>query len=409
MPTPKRRRWFSLSLRTVLIGMTLISMGFAWFLHYRREKIAERDRLLKKLRSPSSAYFVDSILGWDLPYEDPENDEWYALRLMAIPRVHGIKLSVGSSALPGDDVLAMAREAREVELRQDRYSPKLLANVLSTNTTDLSLTGNGLADQIVDIHYAPNLESVAYHGVIHNLNPVAAILDHPHLKRAHFGATAVLLSELRAQHQTKLQTLGITFPPSTDLALNDVPGDYAWLPACTQVKELHCVHPSNNFLSQVGRHLGGVSNLDLISDCLPEALGSLAGWGRLRHLSLRFCHVEDAVLANITMHLPQPESLEIEGEKGGFTPDGLKPLQELPHLKRLALEQCCLTNEHIEVIAACSELRQLSLFGNSLDDQSLAPLSGLSRLEQLDVEGTDATANAFANIRGSWKPHTRGW
>jgi hypothetical protein len=33
MPAPKRRRWFSLSLRTLLIGMTLISVGFAWFLH----------------------------------------------------------------------------------------------------------------------------------------------------------------------------------------------------------------------------------------------------------------------------------------------------------------------------------------------------------------------------------------
>jgi hypothetical protein len=33
MPAPKRRRWFSLSLRTLLIGMTLISVGFASFLH----------------------------------------------------------------------------------------------------------------------------------------------------------------------------------------------------------------------------------------------------------------------------------------------------------------------------------------------------------------------------------------
>ena len=46
MPAPNRRRWFSLSLRTVLIGMTVISVGFAWFLHHRREKIAERERSL---------------------------------------------------------------------------------------------------------------------------------------------------------------------------------------------------------------------------------------------------------------------------------------------------------------------------------------------------------------------------
>ena len=41
MSGPKRRRWFSLSLRTLLIGMTLLSVLFAWFLHHRREKVAE--------------------------------------------------------------------------------------------------------------------------------------------------------------------------------------------------------------------------------------------------------------------------------------------------------------------------------------------------------------------------------
>jgi hypothetical protein len=32
MPAPKRRRWFSLSLRTVLIGVTVISVGVGWLL-----------------------------------------------------------------------------------------------------------------------------------------------------------------------------------------------------------------------------------------------------------------------------------------------------------------------------------------------------------------------------------------
>jgi hypothetical protein len=36
MPAPKRRRWFALSLRTVMIGITLISGLFGWLLHYRR-------------------------------------------------------------------------------------------------------------------------------------------------------------------------------------------------------------------------------------------------------------------------------------------------------------------------------------------------------------------------------------
>jgi len=30
MPAPKRRRWLSLSLRTVMIGMTVVSVGFGW-------------------------------------------------------------------------------------------------------------------------------------------------------------------------------------------------------------------------------------------------------------------------------------------------------------------------------------------------------------------------------------------
>lgn len=55
MSAAKRRRWFSLSLRTV---MTLISVGFGWFLYQRREKIAEKERLLKQplqTRSQSAA------------------------------------------------------------------------------------------------------------------------------------------------------------------------------------------------------------------------------------------------------------------------------------------------------------------------------------------------------------------
>jgi Leucine-rich repeat (LRR) protein len=409
MPARKRRRWFSLSLRTLLIGMTLVSVGFAWFLHHRRAKIAERERLSRKLRSPNSAYFVDSILGWDLPYGDAENDKWYWLRLAAIPRIHSMSLSIGPSTVPSDDVLAAAQKAHEVELYQHQYSPQLLAKVLSTNTTDLSLTGNGLADQIVEISRAPNLQNLTYNGLIHNLKPVAAILDHQHLQHSHFGATAVLLSDLRASRPSGLRTLGITFPPATDLAASDVPGDYPWLRACTQVNDLYCIHPSNNFLAQIGRHLEGVEKLDLISDSLPEAVDNLAGWARLRHLSLRYCRIEDAVLAKIAIHLPQLESLEIEGEEGGFSPDGLRPLKEMPHLNRLALEQCGLTKEHVEVIAGCAELQQLSLFDNRLDDQSLAPLSGLSRLKQLDLEATSATAKAFANIRGGWKPRRRGW
>lgn len=31
MASPKRRRWYSLSLRTLLVGMILLSVVFAWF------------------------------------------------------------------------------------------------------------------------------------------------------------------------------------------------------------------------------------------------------------------------------------------------------------------------------------------------------------------------------------------
>src|SRR5258708_88865 len=68
MPAPKRRRWFSLSLRTLLIGVTVISVLFGWFLHHRGVKIAEKERLEAQfLDSGVHVAFEDDLLGWTVP------------------------------------------------------------------------------------------------------------------------------------------------------------------------------------------------------------------------------------------------------------------------------------------------------------------------------------------------------
>jgi hypothetical protein len=76
----QRRSRFSISLRTLLIGVALVSALFAWQFHYRGQKVKERDRIRTLMSSfELHVNFRYVILGWEVP----ENLSW--LWVIALP------------------------------------------------------------------------------------------------------------------------------------------------------------------------------------------------------------------------------------------------------------------------------------------------------------------------------------
>lgn len=122
----------------------------------------------------------------------------------------------------------------------------------------------------------------------------------------------------------------------------------------------------------------------------------------MRNLNLQSTILDDSHIVRIVNLFPQLQSLE--ADCGNLTPGALRSLQSLTHLKRVALERCNLTKEHVALLATFSQLEQLSLYGNAIDDQALAPLAALTHLRQLDLDGTSASPATFKGIRGSWRP-----
>src|SRR5436190_21893973 len=60
------RSWLSVSLRTMLIGVRMLSAVFAWPLHHRQTMVRSRERFEKMLPSQVKLTIRDSLLGLDL-------------------------------------------------------------------------------------------------------------------------------------------------------------------------------------------------------------------------------------------------------------------------------------------------------------------------------------------------------
>jgi hypothetical protein len=157
MPAPKRRRWFSLSLRTVLIGMTVLSVGFWWFLHYRREKVAERGRIEAKY---DAFEFGESLLGWELPAAPAadSSDPWKWLRFLATPEVRRVDLSTNDPNT--EEFLSLVRQASVVRVNREHWMGDV-TRCLSSNTRELDVWGGFLQSQdLTDLSAAPYLRKL---------------------------------------------------------------------------------------------------------------------------------------------------------------------------------------------------------------------------------------------------------
>jgi hypothetical protein len=322
---------------------------------------------------------------------------------VSLPRVQEVTLLRDDAYPHSEEIAVLARRASNVCLF-DEGLPYRVNEVISAQTRTLTIAGEVPTEEFVAVKDAPNLRELNCFNFALSETALRAVLEHPRLEDASVAANTDDLADLQVAGRSNLQTLEVEFYVPTSKS----DGEYGWLGGCPRLKTIECTEPDPQFLVQVGRRLGGVSRLTLNGDG-QASIDSLSQWRRLRHLSFYLCDTDDQLLLRISQILPDLESLEIFGWAGMFTPDGFRSLKQLPRLRRLGLERCELTKEHVAVLATLSQVEELSLYDNPLDDTAVAPLGKLPRLKLLDLDGTEVSSGAFPGIRGGFKPRWSGF
>jgi hypothetical protein len=413
MPIPKRRRWFSLSLRTLLIGMTLISGLFGWFLHHRREKIAERNRLLKKYppyrgvlgieEEPVHLIFADHFFGYELPDERYSAKAWQWLRPLSVPFLDGIFIEFNDGNPISEEVAELSRRSSYLDLNgSEPVPPGTLERLLSRRTRDLNIDVQVADHELDAIGQAPNLRSFDSYFQPLKAESLQALFAHRGLNELEVWAEPGELARVSPTGRSYLRSLqlGLVW---ADEVTGATEGTYAWVQDCTQMEELEIAQADPALLKAFGCMLGGVPQLDVSlgamarTDCLQD-------WRRLRRLTIYFeGHIDDRDVSRLCATLPQLEYLDLSAHEAVLSPTGLSELQRLPNLKHLALECCGLTKEHVVAVANFSQLETLSLHGNLVDDAAVQPLSGLTHLRVLDLGSTKVSSGTFGEIRNFFK------
>jgi hypothetical protein len=346
MAAPKRRRWYSLSLRTLMIGMTLASVWFWWYFHHRGGSVAEKERLQKLYGTLSGAVgnerpaveleFHDILFAWELPNPKPRApDPWWWLRPVTAPRLHGVDLYIGRVRPLTDEAVELARSVPCLRVRSSNMPPNALQRLITAKTRELYLYPEVQAEKLAVITHAP-----------------------------------------------QLRVLSLKCP--SNVAAQD--SDCTWLQSCRELDTIYAEARDPAFLEQIGHQLGGVERLHLIS-ADEHILRGLAQWHRLRYLSIEYVQFNDALLTPLEplgLHL---ERLEIyHGDVQRLTPAGLATLKSLPGLRSLQIGDGQLAAPHLAALAELPQLWQLAIRTQHLTPAELQPLRDLPQLQVVDLD-----------------------
>lgn len=130
-----------------------------------------------------------------------------------------------------------------------------------------------------------------------------------------------------------------------------------------------------------------------------ESMKHLAGAKRMEYLSIVEAKIGDDG-ASVLRNFQQLRSLTLHNT--GITDRSMKLISELPMLTQLRATGSDFSNETLQLLSKRKELRHLDLSGESrIDDQGLPYLSGMSRLKELGLEGSqisDAGLKSFEQL-----------
>lgn len=349
MAAVKRRRWYSLSLRTLMIGMTLASVWFWWYFHHRGGSVAEKARLQKLYGSLSGRVgsdrpaveleFHDILFAWELPNPKPRMaDPWWWLRPVTAPRLHSVDLYIGPGRPLTDEAVELARSVPCLRIRSSGLRSDVLERLLTPRTEELYLYPEVSAEKLAVITQSP-----------------------------------------------RLRVLSLRCPSNATASS----GDCAWLSSCRELDTIYAEARDPEFLARIGHHLGGVERLHLIS-ADATILAGLAQWHRLRYLSIEYVQLNDALLSPLEPLGSHLEKLEIyHGDVQRLTPAGLATLKSWPGLRHLLVGDGQLSASHVAALAELPQLWQLSIRTQHLSPAELQPLRELPQMQVLDLDEED--------------------
>lgn len=306
-----KRRWFSLSLRTIFVGITLLSAALAWFA-YRRNEIREVERMATAVRASGGHADCLQVLfgngGVDYGH--------FPLYTPFIrPKLYGVMLR---SDRPEDltrEFREAARTAQYLRLSGDAWNDDSFASCLSENTRSVNMwcprvTRQGLAS----LELCPKLTSLDIRPD-NQLAPLFELLPKlTGLRRLSFGSSLETLADLpRGDAIIEVDTVSLFLDADT-LDVNENPA-FAWLEMFSRARKFH-----------------------------------VRGKGS----------IDDRLIHAIAERCPELESLDISD--GNLTCDGLQSLAKLPRLTKLHLDSCVLAPGSVTALADFQNLEYASLF-----------------------------------------------
>ncbi|MDB5307205.1 MAG: hypothetical protein JWO38_1407 [Gemmataceae bacterium] len=114
-------------------------------------------------------------------------------------------------------------------------------------------------------------------------------------------------------------------------------------------------------------------------------------------VAVKFEAATDATLVALAKR-PQVGAIQaLDGRQ--CTGKGFAALADLPHLRRLVLNQSRATDKGLAVLAGCKQLRTLIIPESVVTDDGLAALEKMTRLEALDLSETKVTDKGIAHIK----------
>ncbi len=141
------------------------------------------------------------------------------------------------------------------------------------------------------------------------------------------------------------------------------------------------------------------------SELTPTGVRHLQTLPNLRRVALRGQVVDDAILAELCRI---PTLRELVLPQTIITDDGLRALQEQPQLTQLVLGSSRISTAGMQHLVGLKKLRWLHLIDIPLTDAALAPLAQLPQLESLYIDGaqlTDAGIEHLLQQRPDIHPH----
>lgn len=322
--THKKRRWFSLSLRTIFICVTLFSGGLAWFA-YRRNEIRQVERLAGAVRA--SGGFADCLqVAFDRGSVDYGQLPLYTPFIH--PKLYGVYLRSDHPEALTHEFLEAARTARRLRFNGTAWDDESFSSCLSENTLALGMlcprvTRQGLAS----LERCPKLSSLDIRPDDQLASLFELLPQLSGLRRLSFSSSLKKLADLpRSDESLHVDSLTLHLDADTlgSPSQSDEDGTFAWLGGFSRARKLHVL---------------GKGSID---DRLMRAIAE-------RCLGL--------------------ESLDISD--GNLSCEGLQSLAKLPRLTKLHLDGCVLASGSVTALAEFQNLEYASLFVIADSDENL--------------------------------------